>query len=254
MTDFRHDRYCDAVEAEEERLLELVRRAGPKAPVPSCPGWATADLVEHHGRTHRWMEYLVRHRATERVWSRDVPLGLPEDVAEYPRWLAESVEASLRTLRAADPEMAVWSHGPDHRARFFPRRLLFEAVIHRADAELALGVEPFVDAEVGADGLDELLELLASFPEIGERAGALGRPGDTVCLASAEGPRWRVTLGGEGFAWERGAGGADGTVTARGTCGDLLLLAYGRLRPGDGRLAISGDGGLLAGWLEATAL
>jgi uncharacterized protein (TIGR03083 family) len=249
----RHERYCAAVEAEVARFVDLVRGADPAVPVPTCPGWTIGALVKHHGTTHRWIEHLVRHLVADRVWPRDVPLALPADAAEYPAWLAAGAVACLRTLREADPAAPMWSIGAERRVRFWPRRLLFEAVIHRADAELALGGDPRIDPHTAADGIDELLTLLPFFPEIAERVGALDRRGATLHLHDTGGDGgWMITLGEGGPGWRHKHGTATAAVAANAS--DLLLLVYGRLRPEDGRFELAGDRALLTAWLGATAL
>ncbi|OAR27242.1 hypothetical protein A8W25_02985 [Streptomyces sp. ERV7] len=260
----QHERYCDAVEAHVRRFVETVRGADPATEVPTCPGWTLADLTRHHGTTHRWIAHLVRHRVTERVWSRDVPLELPDEEADRPHWLAASAEESLRVLRSADPETPMWSHGADQHVRFFARRLLFEAVVHLADAELALGRTPHVEACTAADGIEEFLENL---PFLGQRApvAALGRDGASLRLRATDtGAAWTVVLGGEsGFRWDNAAGGASGsagpggdaTVTVEGAAGELLLLVHGRRAPGAEELfTVTGERDVLDAWLAATAV
>ncbi|MFI7687441.1 maleylpyruvate isomerase N-terminal domain-containing protein [Nonomuraea sp. NPDC049655] len=88
MTHLTHEQYCDAVEAADVRLVDLPAAGSHmRTPVPTCPGWTLADLTRHHGTTPRWMEHLVRHRATERAWFLDTPLDLPQDMTPYPAWL-----------------------------------------------------------------------------------------------------------------------------------------------------------------------
>lgn len=253
----RHERYCAGIEAEVACLVGLVRAADPAMPVPSCPGWSVATLVRHHGTTHRWVEHMVRRRVGERVWSRDVPLHLPREEGAFPAWLAGSAAASVLTLRMADPAAPMWTQGVDGRVRFWARRLLFEAVVHRADAELALGARPSVDAGTAADGIDEFLENLPSPPGVPGRDGAEL----LLCEDGPAGGRWRIKLGGDGFSWERAAGavgtggdgGGGGAVAVRGAAGDLLLLLYGRLSPEERAFTVEGDGELLGGWLRGIA-
>ena len=60
-----HAQYCDALAGEAVRLVELV--ADPAAqtePVPTCPGWVVADVVEHVGTLYGWSS---AHVATTRV-------------------------------------------------------------------------------------------------------------------------------------------------------------------------------------------
>lgn len=253
MGDASYTRHCAAIEAEVTRIIELVASAEPATPVPTCPGWTIADLIKHHGTTHRWMTHLMRTGATERVWSRDVPLDLPPDARDYPAWLAASAATSSATLRAADPDAPIWSHGVDQHVRFWPRRLLAEAIVHRADAELALGGEPTVDAALAVDVLDECLENLLCYSWVAQRVGALGRDGASVHLHATDiDGEWMITLGGGGFTWTRGHG--KGSVAVRGAASDLLLLAYGRLSADDQRCTVFGDQELLTSWLTATAL
>ncbi|WP_405595888.1 maleylpyruvate isomerase family mycothiol-dependent enzyme [Streptomyces sp. NBC_01410] len=251
LDDDEHELYCDSVEHLERRFVETVRDVDPATPVPSCPGWTFADLVKHHGATQRWMEHLVRTRAAERVWSRDVPLELPDDPRAYPQWLARSAETTLRTLRGVDPDTPMWSHGADQRVRFFPRRLLFEAVVHLADAELALGVEPRIAAGTATDGIEEFLENLPYYSWIAEPVAALAR-GSVRLTARDTGAAWTISFGDGGYSWTKSADEAAAGVEAM--AGDLLLLVYGRHRADDARFGISGDRAALDAWLAATAL
>lgn len=251
LDDDQHELYCDAVEHLTRRFVETVGDVDPARPVPSCPGWSFADLVKHHGATHRWIEHLVRIRASERVWSRDVPLDLPADPAAYPGWLARNAEATLRTLRGTDPETPMWSHGADQRVRFFPRRLLFEAVVHLADAELALGIEPRIPEGTAADGIEEFLENLPYYSQIAEPVGKLVA-GSLRLRATDTGATWTIAFGQSGFTWTKSAGKAAAGVEA--TTGDLLLLLYGRRRAQDARFGITGDRAVPDRWLAATAL
>lgn len=247
-----HERHCAAAEAEIARFAEVTQHADPAAPVPTCPGWTITDLIRHHGTTHRWITHIVRTRPKERVWSRDLDLGLPADDAGYPGWLAAGAGPLLTTLREAGGDTPVWTFGPDQHVRFWSRRVLYEAVVHRADAELALGRTPYIDPETAADGIEEFLANIPVIPWVAEQLRTLGRTGETLHLhATDHDGEWMIALGPDGVTWEHGHG--KGTVAVRGTTSDLLLLTYGRLRPGDERFAVFGDQELLSGWLAAAA-
>ncbi|MEV7277804.1 maleylpyruvate isomerase N-terminal domain-containing protein [Streptomyces sp. NPDC093111] len=246
---------CDRAAGYVESFVTLVRDADPATPVPSCPGWSLADLVRHHGATHRRTEHLVRTRATGRVRSADVPLDLPADPAGYPDWLAESAKRALRVLREAEPDAPVWVHGGDPHVRFYPRRLLFEAVVRLADAELALGREPApVDPATAGDGVEEFLENLPYFSWAAEPVAQLDRDGASLRLTATDtGAAWTITLGGGGFAWRRRAEG-EPTAGVAGTAADLLLLLHGRYAADAPRFDRSGDRTLLDAWIASTAL
>ncbi|MFF3324862.1 maleylpyruvate isomerase N-terminal domain-containing protein [Streptomyces sp. NPDC002889] len=254
LDDDQHELYCDGVEQLVRRFVDAVRDVDPATPVPTCPGWTFADLVKHHGTTHRWMEHLVRTRAAERVRSRDVPLDLPEETTAYPRWLVHSAEATLRTLRKVDPDTPMWSHGADQRVGFYPRRLLFETVVHLADAELALGREPGIRPGTAADGIDEFLENVPYFAWIAEPVGELAN-GSLRLTATDTGGAWTITFGDAGYAWTTHGENADtAAVCVAAPVADLLLLQYGRRHPDDPRFAVAGDHAVLDRWLAATAM
>lgn len=174
--------YESEIETEAARLAEL--SGDLSVPVPTCPGWTLAELVTHVGQTHRWAVHVLRNRVQERVWSRQVPSGLAEGQSGDARWLLAGAAELLRTLRETDPELAVWTWGPDKRASWWPRRMVFELVIHRADAELALGVDPVIPAATAVDGIEEFLHNLPSAAWVTRSLGELG----------VEGPRSTSTL------------------------------------------------------------
>ncbi|MDT9687652.1 maleylpyruvate isomerase family mycothiol-dependent enzyme [Streptomyces sp. P9(2023)] len=248
-----HERYCDEVEDHVRRFVATVRDADPATLVPTCPGWTLADLVRHHGTSHRWMDHLVRTKATARVRSGDVELDLPDAPEAYPAWLERSAAAALETLRAADPDAPMWSLGPDPHVRFFPRRLLHEAVVHLADAELALGLTPRVEPATAADGIDEFLENLPYVAWVAEPVAQLDLDGARLRLSALDtGVTWTLAFGGGGFTWQRRAEGPAST-TVEASTGDLLLLLYGRVPADDPRYTLTGDLALLDDWCAATA-
>lgn len=135
--------------------------------------------------------------------------------------------------------------------------MLHETTVHRADAELAAGGEPAIDPETAADGISEFL---ANLP-YGRRSAApleqllAGMPGDGQTLhlhATDCDGEWMITLAPGAYRWERGHG--KGSVAVRGTAAELLLLAYGRVSPVEGRLAVFGDAAVLSAWQASTAL
>ncbi|HEU0237988.1 MAG TPA: maleylpyruvate isomerase N-terminal domain-containing protein, partial [Micromonosporaceae bacterium] len=41
-------------------LREAAAKAGPDAPVPTCPAWDVTKLVTHQGMVHRWAAANLR--------------------------------------------------------------------------------------------------------------------------------------------------------------------------------------------------
>lgn len=244
-----HEHHCAAAEAEIARFTELVTGAGLDTPVPTCPEWTIADLIRHHGTTHRWMDHLMRSGATDRVWTKDLHIEPPTDDTDVRAWLDSGAETLLATLRAARADTPIWTWGADQHVRFWSRRVLFEAVVHRADAEFARGLTPYVDPAIAADGVDEFLANVPHAHWIAERLPSLGDGDRTLHLHATDGDgEWLIGMGSE-FRWERGHDKAD--VAVRGTAGDLLLLVHGRLSPSDERFEVFGDHESLGRWLTA---
>ncbi|MFB9473122.1 maleylpyruvate isomerase family mycothiol-dependent enzyme [Nonomuraea salmonea] len=242
--------YLAKIEAETTRLAAL--SGDLSVPVPTCPGWTIADLVTHVGRLHRWTAHVLGNQAQERIWSFQVPTGLPEGVPGDAAWLTAGAGEMLETLRATDPSTPVWSWGPEKRASWWPRRMFFELLIHRVDAELALGVDPEIPAETAIDGIEELLHNLPSARWVTKPLAELGLEGATIHLhASDADGEWTITQGPAGtFTWERGH--AKGDVAVRGPVAELLLVLYGRRSPA--AVTVHGDQDLLDRWLSAASL
>ncbi|MDR8410811.1 maleylpyruvate isomerase family mycothiol-dependent enzyme [Nonomuraea sp. 3-1Str] len=253
--------YPAHVEAEAARLVELVSGADPGTPVPTCPGWTLAELITHVGTTHRWVIHILRDRVQERIWSRQVPNGLPEGASGDPAWLARGAAELVATLRATDPATRVWSWGGDQSAAYWARRMAFELLVHRADAELALGADPAIPAATALDGIEELLGNLPHAVWVARRLAELDAEGATIHLHATDTPpaakdlpegagEWTVVQGAAGtVAWTRGHTKADTAV--RGPARDLLLMLYGRrFAP---TLTVVGDRSVLDRWLAKAA-
>jgi uncharacterized protein (TIGR03083 family) len=242
-------RYESLIDTEAARLAALATDLS--VPVPTCPGWTLAELITHVGQTHRWAVHVLRNQAQERIWSRQVPSGLAEGRSGDAAWLAAGAAELLDTLRETDPSLAVWTWGPDRQASWWPRRMLFELVIHRVDAELALGVDPVVPAEVAIDGIEEFLHNLPYATWVTRSLAELEAEGATIHLhANDADGEWTITQGPAGTVdWARGH--TKGDCAVQGTAQDLLLMLYGRRSPE--ALTVYGDADLLKRWLSKAA-
>ena len=184
----------------------------------------------------------------------ELGLQVPDDGATLAGWLDEGIAPMLSTFRAADPDAAMWGWGADRHARFWPRRMLYETAVHRADAALATGVEPGIDAVVASDGIDELLANLPHAAYFAPSVGELRGDGETIALrATDREAMWFIRLLPGGFAWDWSPTKAD--VTTRGSTEDLLLLLYGRRAAADpARFVRTGDLGVLDRFIANAAL
>ena len=105
----------------------------------------------------------------------------PEDADKLGAWLRDGAGALVDAIRAADPRTPVWSWADDHSVGFWARRMAHETAVHRADAELALGREFTLEADLAADAISEWLGFLSlpqaveHRPELAELRGDRAR-------------------------------------------------------------------------------
>lgn len=261
---FEYDRYCAEIIEQTRLFRDTLKGASLGTHVPSCPDWTLRELAVHLGSGHRWAAEIVRTRATSFIPPQDIvgyggPAEVPDaeaDFAALDAWLAESAQLASDELRAAGEEAPVWTFVSDGRAGFWARRRALETLVHRADAALAAGGEFETDPDLAADCVEEWLEL-ASSPAAAERRPALRtlteRAGATLHLHATDtsqdvAAEWLISLGEDGISWVRAHEKAD--VALRGTIADVLQVLFRRLPPGDDRVEVLGDAGLLDFWLE----
>jgi uncharacterized protein (TIGR03083 family) len=230
--------------ADFDRLREVAGK-DLSAPVPSCPGWLVADLVRHVGVVYLHKVEAMRQGRAPEPWppegveSAD-PLSLLDDA-----WSSLAAEFAGRAPNAST---YTW-YEPDQTVGFWVRRMAQETVIHRIDAELALGstVAP-VPAELAVDGVDEVLVVFLAY------ASALWREdfGDDLALAdgrpvlvSTGGSGWLVRAGADGVTVEAGIGPGPvpAAATIRAEPGAMLRWLWGR---GGDAVVVEGDAGLVA--------
>jgi uncharacterized protein (TIGR03083 family) len=248
----RHEEYIAATGPEIERFATLLEGKDLSAPVPGCPDWDLARLIGHTGVVHRWATRILETEAQEPIGFKAIAATVPTESAELPAWLAAGAAPLLAALDG-DPDTSLWGWGGDTRG-WWARRMLHETTVHRADAEMAIGCEPEVVAEVAVDGVDEFLANLPALTARKESGRDLSGSGETLHLHATDAPgEWTITLTPAGFTWERGHSKA--TVALRGSAVDLLLFVYGRRRALDGeRYQTFGDTELLARWTANTAV
>lgn len=247
--------YLASLEADTARLVEVAGRTDLALPVPSCPAWDLADLVWHLTKVQTFWATVVEERL-------DDPDRVPNPPRPAEPDLVPGLEAAGRrlvgALGAADPTSECWTWSDEHTVGFVRRRQAHEALIHRADAELAAGELPSLEAELAADGVDEILRVfLSDLPE-----WARFEPtGETIAIeASDTGHTWGVAFGRSRGTSPRsgaahdlpavsvGVGAVLPNTILRGRAADLDLWLWGRgpLDP----LDVDGDAALLGALRE----
>ena len=152
--------FLESVQRDGSRMAQVIGGGDLAAPVPSCPGWTLADLAAHMGFIHRWVVTAVA--TCERPRNEDIE-GPPVD-ADAPAlgaWLQQGVDTLVTTLAGLEPEAPTWHPFlAPQVAGIWPRRQAQETMIHRWDAELAVGATGPLDPAIAADGILEYFEII----------------------------------------------------------------------------------------------
>lgn len=262
------DRYLELITADGALLRSAAVR-DLAAVVPSCPGWSAADLLTHVGEVYLHKVEAMRLGAPPDPWppaehADRAPLALFD----------EGLESVLGELRARGPGQPAWTFSPpDQTTGFWFRRMAQETAVHRYDAELAAGTPTPLEAELGVDGVDEILQVMLGGPWWADAPSedAAGRSfqitcGDHSWLIAVErtvievreldtgggppAPGAAATPGGAAGSTIDGLG-EDGSAAGRvdavisGSPSDVDLWLWGRLP--DDRVHIWGDTDAIAG-------
>ncbi|MFI1501110.1 maleylpyruvate isomerase family mycothiol-dependent enzyme [Streptomyces platensis] len=247
-----------AVATETAAFVAALHGADLAAPVPGCPDWTLRDLVKHTGSVQRMFSVLLRRLVQEAPRSREVELHLPTAEDGWADWLSASAAEAADAFAGTDPDAPMWAWGADQHARFWMRRMLFETLVHRTDAERALGRRPVIDPALATDGVDEFLTNLPYATFFAPHVARLRGEGETLRFRCTDTDGdWLVRLRPDGFAAGPPAGedtaAASADAGVQGAAADLLLLLYGRLDRGTEAVEIMGDEELLTRWFTNSA-
>lgn len=211
--------YLAHLRADVDAVLAALGMADGDEPVPGCPGWTLRDLVLHLGSTHRWATTIVRTGSS-------APQEEFSDVGDLSTWFVSGADQLISQLAAADPSTPCWSFTRDRQVGFWLRRQALETVVHRWDAQSAIGEPAGIDAVLAADGVAEVVNLMTPRQLAMERIPRL--PMTVLLHATDTGHDWVL---GDG----RPSAGVEATAEA------LLLLLWHRMDPGDPRARTTGD-------------
>lgn len=270
------ERYCTEITEETSRFIATARQLAWSDTIPTCPEWTGAHLIGHVRQCFDWANAIVTSRAVEFVvpegldpadgdWTSQVAgmakralgsLGLAEDSDGWGPWMKDGAKSLNSAFRAAGMSTPLWApYGEQHLA-FWPRWALFEAALHRIDAELAQGRHGDLAADVAADLMDYWLGGLAAPESAAFRSplcAELPGNGETLLFSSTDAPStsagsWTVTRIPSGIEVTEGQGKADVIVEA--STSNLLLMLKRRIPATSNGIKVIGEETLLDHWLS----
>ena len=234
------DAYIAATEREGAAVSAVAAAGAPDAPVPSCPRWTLDRLVGHLGWVYNWVSAHLEARSVTMLNREDVPR--PPRGEAVAAWFDDAHARALAALRGIDPATEVWSWAGVNTGAFWHKRMAHESLIHRWDAENAVGEPGPLDSDLAADGVDELMEVILPF-QVAHAEDPL--PQGTLHLHRTDGEgEWLCRIAEGRLVAERIH--ARGDVAVRGTGEQLDLVLWRRLPPD--HVEVFGDVDVLASW------
>jgi len=246
--------YLNAVVEQTGTFADWVHQKDASTPVPTCPNWTLADLVDHVGATQRMVTMLVGERMTDpsRAFAGQVP-G-PTDPARWRDWLNGTAAEVRQAFASATDDTPVWDpSGSSAGVPFWSRRLFGEVSVHRADAAAALDTPYELAPEPAVAAVEDWLDTMTSAGYRENRpdfAAAMRGDGQTLHFHATDAPgEWLARREPDRVVLERTHAEAD--VAVRGPAADLLLV-LSRRRPLEAApaLDVHGDRALLVRWID----
>jgi uncharacterized protein (TIGR03083 family) len=218
---FDHDEYLRLLRAETSRVAALLATGPLTAPIVACPGWTLSDLGIHLGQVHHWAARAAQ--SGERTMFEEIR---PADEQSLDAWYRGYADKLVHTLEHIDPDAPTWHLFTVERiGRFWPRRQTHETLVHRWDAEHAIGALTAIDPALASDSVDEYFEV--ALPRMMKRDG-LSLPTSSFHVHCTDTPgEWTLRAGDDGsLVMTREH--AKGDAALRGRAEDLLLRLWGR--------------------------
>jgi len=223
------ERYLVSIAADSALLADAAALGAGRA-LPSCPGWDTDTLLGHLGLLHRRVAAMVAAPRPTRVATDDLPP--PPAPGKRDHWFRDGAASLVAALTVAGTARACWTlDDPEGESAFWFRRMAQETLMHRVDAELAVGPPSEIEGALAADGVDEAL--LVHLPRRLRRGAIEGLAAEALVEASDEGSAWRLSLTadavrpGNGEAGETLAGPAAALLCYLWNRGDAAALTFG---------------------------
>jgi uncharacterized protein (TIGR03083 family) len=234
--------YLGQITHDVSVIADVLRQGPRSAPIAGCPGWTVSDLCEHLGGVHRWVIGAITTGGPPSIDPASDPAP-PDDLARA-HWLVDGAARMTHLLAAARPDAPTWHPFPVEPkvASLWPRRQAHEALVHRWDAEFAVGRAAAIDTAWAVDGIDEYWNVMLPRLIIREHL-AVPASAITVRATDADGV-WHVD-GSTGSV--RLTDETPNAVTITGGAQALLLRLWGR-PVDDEAVVVQGDASVARAW------
>jgi len=216
---------------EAQRFADVLSATTPDARCPSCPDWTASDLLWHLTSVHFFWAGVLEGDARTEADIAAVEEAKPDRPSAIPELLVlreQATTALLEQLGRLDDAEPRWSWWPADQTVGFTRRMqIYEATMHRVDAELtaAVPVGP-IDPGTAAGAVDHAVDVMWGWPPDG--AGYQARAVVEFVPTDVE-RHWLVEVG-ESTVGPRAlrATAGEPTATVRAPVDALALWAWTR--------------------------
>jgi uncharacterized protein (TIGR03083 family) len=218
----------DLHRASDFDLFVTAAHKDPSAHVPTCPDWDVAGLCDHLARVYQGRTHAIVHASFLERDQFETRSDEVDPITWVQRWYVE-LDRALRG-RADDATTVTFMPGVT-TVRFWRRRMALETLVHRTDAEIAVGQVSPMDDALSADGVDELLWFNEGPSERTPGDDAMGDGesdgnSTTSVVELTDGARaWRISVSESSI--DVGTS-ASPDATVRGSAPALLLALSGR--------------------------
>lgn len=211
------------INAASEIIWSLYSPETSALPVPACPAWTLRDLVLHLADVHHFWAVRI-HQADASLDSPFLP-AYPEgaDVLAWARACLDEMVSAIRSVPADSPCYVWWVEPATAGA--VAEHQVYEAEVHRWDAEGAVRSPAPIDQSIALIGIPEWIESRVTW--------MTEMPLPMITFETTDVPS-SSSLGDSAL----------GSVTLRGTASDVYLYMNGRLGPES--LKLAGDVSALA--------
>jgi uncharacterized protein (TIGR03083 family) len=239
--------YLTIISDESSRIVDAYER-DRSAAIPWSGRWTVGTVARHVAGTHHVVAEVIRDRP-DADFGLFAQLRTPEkDAPEFAEWFRSGTASLLEQLSAVPADDECWSwYEPGRRVGWWGRRIALETLVHRADVDMARGLDFSVAPELAAGAVDEYLDVFVATT----RATSDAPAGPIIAFECADrSDRWWLDLsepGGRSVSRQA----LPESVRIYGPARDLLLLLWGRVPISDSDgVKVSGDVEELDRWSE----